>query len=246
MAAVLVTGGTGTLGRHLVPQLRSAGHDVRVLSRTAGPDVVTGDLSSGSGLATALDGIDTVVHAATDPVRPKRVEITGTTNLIEAARAAGGPKLLYVSIVGVDRHPLPYYKVKRSAEQLVEASGLPWTVFRATQFHELLDKGIAMMRGPRFAPLGFQFQVLAASDAAGRIVDLVGSGEAGHAADMGGPEVRELHDLTRTWLRARGKRRPVVRVPLPGRIAGAFRRGVNTCPDHADGTITWEQWLASG
>ena len=85
MAAVLVTGGTGTLGRHLVPALRGAGHHVRVLSRTTGPDVVTGDLTTGAGLSAALDGMDVVVHAATDPVRARRVEVSGTTRLLDAA-----------------------------------------------------------------------------------------------------------------------------------------------------------------
>ena len=246
MAAVLVTGGTGTLGRHLVPRLRTAGHHVRVLSRRPGPDVVTGDLVTGDGLAAAVEGVDAVVHAATDPVRAGRVEVGGTQRMVEAARAAGIGHLLYVSIVGVDRHPLPYYKAKWTTEQLVEGAGIPWTIFRATQFHELLDKTFTAMRGPRLAPRGFRFQLLAADEAAGRIVELVGAGPAGRAADMGGPEVREMHDLARTWLAARGKRRPVLRPPLPGRIAGAFRRGVNLCPDHADGTTTWEQWLAAG
>ena len=246
MAAVLVTGGTGTLGRHLVPQLRQAGHDVRVLSRRPGPDVMTGDLTTGEGLAAAVEGVDVVVHAATDPLRARRVEVAGTERLLEAARTAAVDHLLYVSIVGVDRHRLPYYKAKWRTEQIVEAAGVPWTIFRATQFHELLDKTFSAMRGPRVAPRGFRFQLLAADEAAGRIVALVGAGPGGRVADMGGPEVREMHDLARVWLAARGKRRPVLRPPLPGAIAGAFRSGVNLCPDQADGATTWEQWLAAG
>ena len=243
MAAVLVTGGTGTLGSHLVPQLRAAGHDVRVLSRHAGGGRVTGDLTTGAGLDEAAAGADVIVHAATDPVRAKRVEVGGTQRLLAAARAAEVPHLLYVSIVGVDRHVFPYYKAKWATEQLVEAGGVPWTIFRATQFHELLDKAFSAMRGPRLAPRGFRFQVLAASEAAARIVELVEGGPAGRVADMGGPEVRDADDLARTWLAARGKRRPVIRVPVPGRIGRAFRDGAQLAPDHADGTITWDQWL---
>jgi uncharacterized protein YbjT (DUF2867 family) len=149
-----------------------------------------------------------------------------------------------VSIVGVDRHAFPYYKVKWATEQLVKTGDVPWTIFRATQFHELLDQALSTMRGPRIAPRRFRFQVLAASEAAARIVELVGGGAVGRAADMGGPEVRDADDLARTWLSARGKRRPVLRVPVPGRIGRAFRAGAQLAPDHADGTITWEQWLA--
>lgn len=247
MAVVLVTGGTGTLGLHLVPGLRTAGHHVRVLSRSTGPDVVTGDLATGAGLSAALDGIDVVVHAATNPVRARRVEVSGTTRLLEAVRERDDlTHLLYVSIVGVDRHALPYYQAKWAAEQLVEQSDVPWTIFRATQFHELLDKAFTAMRPALVAPRGLRFQLLAASEAAGRIVELVGAGPAGRAADMGGPEVRAADDLARAWRVARGRRRPVLRPPVPGRIGGAFRRGVNLCPDHADGTTTWEQWLAAG
>ena len=243
MATVVVTGGTGTLGSHLVPQLRAAGHDVRVLSRRPGRGRITGDLTTGAGLAEAVSAVDVVVHAATDPVRAKRVEVGGTERLLAAARTAEVPHLLYVSIVGVDRHAFAYYKAKWTTEQLVEARGVPWTIFRATQFHELLDKAFAAMRGPRIAPRDFRFQVLAASEAAARIVELVAGGPAGRADDMGGPEVRDADDLARTWLAARGKRRPVIRVPVPGRIGRAFRDGAQLAPDHADGTITWEQWL---
>lgn len=247
MAAVLVTGGTGTLGRRLVPALRGAGHHVRVLSRRTGPDVVTGDLTTGAGLAAALEGVEVVVHAATNPVRARRVELSGTARLLDAVRERGGvAHVLYVSIVGVDRHALTYCKAKWATEQLVEQSGLPSTIFRATQFHELLDKAFTGMRPALVAPRGFRCQLLAASEAAGRIVELVGAGPAGRAPDMGGPEVRAADDLARVWRAARGKRRPVLRPPVPGRIAGAFRRGVNLCPDHADGTTTWEQWLAAG
>src|SRR5688500_1745106 len=113
MAVVLVTGGTGTLGRHLVPRLRSAGHAVRVLSRTDRGDVMRGYLITGEGLDAALAGVDTVVHAATNPVRARRVEVEGTRRLLERmTHHAPSAHLVYVSIVGVDRHALPYYKAK--------------------------------------------------------------------------------------------------------------------------------------
>jgi uncharacterized protein YbjT (DUF2867 family) len=230
MAAVLVTGGTGTLGRQLVPGLRGAGHHVRVLSRRAGPDTVVGDLQTGTGLAAALDGIDTVVHAATNPARAKRTDVAGTRNLVEAAKAAGGSHMVYVSIVGVDRHPLPYYKAKWEAEKVVEGSALPWTIFRAVQFHELLDKAFGMMRPVLVAPRHFRFQLLAASEAAARLVELVDAGTTGRAPDMGGPEVRFMDDLARVWRRARHKRRPILRPPVPGRIGRAFRDGVTSRP----------------
>lgn len=69
------------------------------------------------------------------------------------------------------------------------------------------------------------------------------AGPSGRLPDMGGPEVRTLGGLARPWLAARGRRRPVLHLPLPGKTAAAFRRGYSTCPEHKDGTITWEEWL---
>jgi len=145
MALVLVTGGTGQLGREVVPRLVSGGHDVRLLSRQDRPsrpdgvEAVRGDVLTGDGLDRAVTGVDVVVHCATSPFRrTRRTEVDGTRRLTVAARG-GRPHVVYISIVGVDRHPLPYYKAKRSADMAIEAAGLPYTILRATQFHSLLD-----------------------------------------------------------------------------------------------------------
>ena len=144
---ILVTGGSGTLGRGVVARLLAAGHQVRVLSRrprpaggTATAEWVTGDLLCGDGLAGAVTGVEAIVHCAGDPRRP-RVDSNGTRNLLRAARAAGAPHLVDISIVGVDRVPYRYYQAKLQAERLIQASGLPWTILRATQFHQLVLLG---------------------------------------------------------------------------------------------------------
>src|SRR5437588_12805637 len=117
MATVLVTGGTGVLGAYLVPRLVARGHDVRVLSRRPSPRVpqgvtaVHGNVRTGAGLNTAAAGCDAIVHAATSLRRARSTEVDGTRNVVEAANREGA-HVLYVSIVGVDRHRLPYYKAK--------------------------------------------------------------------------------------------------------------------------------------
>lgn len=252
MAMVLVTGGTGCLGRALVPKLIAAGHAVRVLSRSDDADVgaatlVTGDLTSGEGIRAAVDGVDVVVHAASSPFRRTRdTDVDGTARLLDAADDAGVGHLLYTSIVGVDRHPFRYYRAKWAAEQIVESGAVPWTIARATQFHDLLDQGLSRVTRLPVVPVaaGFVFQPIDTAEYADVVVALVGSGPVARAPDTGGPEVRAFRDLVRTWLRARGRRRPTLPLPLVGRSARAMKNGVHTCPDRAVGTVTWEQYLA--
>ena len=149
MATVLVTGATGVLGSYLVPRLVARGHDVRRLSRhVSGAGAVRGDVRTGEGVDAAVAGCDTVIHAATNLRRARSTEVDGTRHVAEAAGKTGA-HLIYVSIVGVDRHRLPYYKAKWAAEQVVESSGPRWTILRATQFHDLLDR----MLGYRVVPL---------------------------------------------------------------------------------------------
>ena len=254
MGLVLVTGATGGLGRELVPRLVSAGYDVRVLSRQDRParpdgvEAVRGDVLTGEGLERAVSGVDAVVHSATSAFRRvRRTEVVGTRSLIAAAARAGGPHFLYMSIVGVDRHPYPYYKAKRAAEMTVEAGGLRYTILRATQFHSLLDGLLTRMaRLPVLpVPRGIRFQPVATGEVADRLVMLVDNGPSRHAPDIGGPEVRDLDDLARSWMQAHDRSRRVVHIPVVGRVARAFKAGVNLCPEHADGTVTWEAWLAA-
>lgn len=131
MTTLLVTGGTGTLGREVTERLRTDGHQVRVLSRRSQPYAV--DLRDGTGLDAAVDGVDAIVHCATTP---RGGDDTAAGHLIEAAGRAGVPHLVHVSIVGVDRVPLGYYRVKRQVE-------LGWTILRTTQFHDLVLRFLA-------------------------------------------------------------------------------------------------------
>jgi uncharacterized protein YbjT (DUF2867 family) len=139
VAVVLVTGGTGRLGTHLVPILRGRGHDVRVLSRRAGAGTHVGDLTSGEGLAEAAAGAELVLHAASDERRLGRPDLEQTRRVVAAAGAAR--HLLYVSIVGIDAIPLAYYKHKLACE--VAAAEV------AQRAAELLD-GEPLARAPDF------------------------------------------------------------------------------------------------
>jgi len=247
MEPILVTGGTGTLGRAVVRRLLAQGRPVRVLSRTAHTPGehgwAVGDLVTGEGVDAALAGVGSVVHCATS--NGKR-DVEATRRLADAAGRAGVSHLLYVSIVGVDRVPLGYYRAKLAAERVAEESGLGWTVLRATQFHDLLLKLLGGLAKSPVLPLpsGFRFQPVDVRDVAERLADLVVAGPSGRVADVGGPEVRRLDDLARAYLRARGIRRPLLPVRIPGATARAYRAGLHLAPDRTVGAITFEQVLA--
>jgi uncharacterized protein YbjT (DUF2867 family) len=242
---ILVTGGTGTLGREVVPRLLAAGQDVRVLSRRARPPAdhawVTGDLSSGQGLDEAVAAATAIVHCATSG----RGDGPATARLLDAAKRAGVPHFVYISIVGIDAIPLFYYKAKLEAERLTEESGVPWTILRATQFHDLVAAMFSAQRRlpVTFVPAGVAFQPIAAGEVAERLVELATGLAAGRVPDIGGPQIRTSADLARAYSRVQGHNRPVVSVRLPGKTFQRLRAGSNLTPEHATGKVTFEEFL---
>jgi uncharacterized protein YbjT (DUF2867 family) len=210
----------------------------RVLSRRPGPGRVVGDLRTGAGLAAALSEVDTVIHCATSL---RRHDVTHARNLADAALAAGCPHVVYVSIVGVDEIPLAYYRTKLAVERLLASSGLPWTVLRATQFHDLV---LRLCTVQRWSPVLFvpaaRFQPVDVRDVAARLADLAAGDPSGRVADLGGPRVRPASELAGAYLR--GRRRAVVPVRLPGKVMRGYVRGANLAP--ATGTITFEEFLS--
>lgn len=255
-APVLLTGGTGTLGSRVLPLLREAGCQVRVLSRRSRPiaddiEVLSGDLATGEGVDAAVQGVATIVHCAGSA----KGDDVKARNLVRAAAQAGAPHVVHISVVGCDRISVVsradramfgYYASKVAAEQAVVESGLPWTMLRATQFHDLiLTIATGMARLPVVpVPTGFRFQPVDAGEVATRLAELSLGEPAGLVPDLAGPTVYAMSDLVRSYLAAAGKRRVVVPVPLRGAAAGALRSGANLAPERAVGRRTWEDFLA--
>ncbi|PNY79455.1 SDR family oxidoreductase [Deinococcus koreensis] len=255
---VLVTGGTGTLGRETVKALAAQGAQVRVLSRRpAPPDAPTwaeqswaepfwaqGDLVTGEGLPAALRGVDTVLHAAHDPQRPAR-DLQGLRMLLATAEAAGVPRLVSVSIVGAADIPgVPYYRAKAQGETLVRGSPLDTSVFRATQFFPLIAGILATLgRLPwLLLPRGAQFQPIDVGEVGVALARHTLSGSSQDGA-LVGPEVLTLRALADTWQRVRGEHRRVVDVPLPLPAVRALAAGRLTSPGAPRGERRWAEWL---
>jgi uncharacterized protein YbjT (DUF2867 family) len=259
---ILVAGGTGHLGRDIVSRLKDAGHQVRVLARTPGQDTavewIQGDLATGRGITEGVTGSDVIVHAATfspaasrgmfrpaDFVRsPSEVDIGGTRQLLGAAGQAGVAHFLYISIVGVQRSRVPYFRLKAAAEDVVRQSGVPYSIVPATQFYWLNDRMLGRMARLRVWPLPTALPTQAADegDFAAYVVECVANGPGGDRQPFGGPQVMSLGELAQQYLSARRLQRRIVAVPVP-RAAVRAAAGL-TCPEGRRGTTTWAEWLS--
>jgi len=212
---------------------------------------VTGDLLKNEGVQPAVDGAGIIVHCAGG----RKGDDEAARNLAEAASRAGARHLVYISVVGADRIPVVsgadrtmfgYFGFKLAAERVIAGSGVPWTTLRATQFHDLsLTVAEQMARLPVIpVPAGVRFQPVDTGEVAARLVELALGAPAGLVPDIAGPQVHTMADLLREYLRARGKRRLLMPVWLPGKAARAVRAGANLAPDRAVGHRTWEDFLA--
>jgi uncharacterized protein YbjT (DUF2867 family) len=246
---IAVVGGTGTLGSLVVAELVRRGTPVRVLSRgasgvPAGIEHRRCDLSSGEGLAEALAGASVVIDSANSMKAPEETLVAGTRRLLKAGAAAGVGHHLAISIVGVDLLSMSYYRAKVAQEEAIEAGPLPWTILRATQFHQLLDGGFAALARFGIRPTGSaRLQPIEPSVVAGRLADAALAAPAGRLPDLGGPRVETLGELGRAWASARGTRRLPLRVPAWGKLGKGLAAGALCVPDAPAPGEDFEEWL---
>ncbi len=250
---VAVVGGTGQLGKPLVAELASRDDEVRVLSRIAPRKLPDGashrrvDLTSGEGLDEALTDVEVVVDASnSSPRNAAPVQVEGTKRLLSAGRGAGVRHHVGISIVGCDRVPIPYYKVKVEHERTVGAGGVPWSLLRASQFHTLIAWAFEQAGRFRVVPTGrARLQPIDPGRVAERLADVAHAEPAGRLPDVAGPRVETLSELATAWRRA-GHRGVPLRLPTIGRIGAPLREGALCDPAAAAGGPTFAEWLARG
>ncbi len=242
---IAIVGGAGTLGRHITAELTGRGHEVRVLSRSSPAFPV--DLVTGAGLKPALDGCSVVVDASNAQRKAQEVLVDGSARLLAAEREAGVGHHVCVSIVGCDRVPVGYYRVKTAQEELVQGGPVPWTIVRATQFHELAASLFAACAKYRLLPAPhLPLQPIAAAEVAAAVATVAEGDPASGRVQVAGPEVSNVAELARTWRSGTGRRASLVRVPLPGRLGRELRAGALTT-NQADfvGSVMFRDWLAT-
>jgi uncharacterized protein YbjT (DUF2867 family) len=244
---VLVTGGSGDLGRRVVRELTGRGHSVVAASRRSGLDLATG-----AGVEQAVAGMDAVVHCASNPVKAKTVDVGGTQLLAAALARRDTPgHLVYISIVGCDQNPYPYYRAKAEAEKVIEAAGVPATVVRATQFHSLAAylARLLSVGGISFTLGDMAVQPVDTDFLAARLTQVATEpAPAGfaRATEVAGPDVLTMAQVARALRAHAGKRPPrVVRIPPMGGVARAFSARTNVPSGEVDtGGRTFADWLA--
>jgi uncharacterized protein YbjT (DUF2867 family) len=234
---VAIVGGTGTVGAEAARELTARGHEVRVLSRHA-PEYPV-DLKDGSGLARALAGVEVVVDASQGG---REVLVEGTRRLVRAELDAGVRHHVGVSIVGIDRVGGPYYKAKLDQEAEIAASGVPWTIVRATQFHTLVARTFAASARVGVVPsVRVPLQPVDPREV-GRVLAETAEAEPSLAiTQFAGPEVVDARELAQAWRESTGSH--ALPVPLP--VPRSLRSGGLTNPGAWRGKVTFGAWLAS-
>ncbi|GAA0993748.1 SDR family oxidoreductase [Subtercola frigoramans] len=243
---IAVAGATGTVGRHVVAVARERGHEVLALSRAAGVD-----LTSGLGLAETLSGSQTVIDVTSISTQSaeesKRFFTLVTSHLLAAEVQAGVAHHIALSIVGSDQAPFGYYAGKAAQERLVNEAAVPWTILRATQFHEFARQIYGQVTiGPFTIIPTMISQPVAAREVAERLIFHAESKPNGLATDLAGPEVLRMAEMVRRYSKAVGGTARVLELPLPGGFGRALRNSTLVASPSADhGRQTFTEWIES-
>lgn len=242
---IVVIGGTGLIGSKLVKNLRERGHDVLAAAPNTGVNTITRE-----GLAEAMDGAEIVVDVANAPVWEDKAVLeffeTSGRNLLAAEAAAGVRHHVALSIVGSERLPdNGYFRAKVAQENLIKASGIPYTILRATQFFEFVG-GIAQAgtAGEEIRVSPALFQPIASDDVAAALADVALASPLNGTVEVAGPEALPLDEVVRRYLRATDDARKVV-PDVHARYFGSVLDDQSLTPggNARIGAIRFEEWL---
>lgn len=241
---IVVIGGSGLIGKKLIPLLRAQGHDAQSASRSTGINAVTGE-----GLAEALRGADVVVDVSNSPSfaddEVMQFFSASTRNLLAAEADAGVKHHVALSVVGADRLPdSGYMRAKVAQENLIKSSSVPYTVLRATQFFEFLG-AIAygstvgdIIRLPT-APM----QPVAADEVAAALAEIATGSPENQMLELAGPESHSIAEFIQQFLTSSGDQRTVIADPNANYFGAKLdSRGLNPDDSPKLGRLTFSEW----
>ena len=246
---VLITGGTGVLGKELRTIFPQYSIPYVIASRTNPSNLdnwLHVDLETGNGLEEATKNKEIIFHLASGTKKfNKNIDIEGTKRLLQKAKVNGVLHFIYISIVGIDSVPLTYYQYKLQAEKEIINSGIPYTILRSTQFHEFIDFILhKLLKLPiALVPKRAKFQPIEAKVVAQKLFTIGQGQPLNKIINIGGKETFELDDIAKNWLSSQSKRRLLLNLPLFGKLNNALKNGGLTCTEKANDSITWGEWL---
>lgn len=244
---IVVIGGTGLIGSKLVKKLRGMGEDVLAASPNTGVNTLTGE-----GLAAALNGADVVVDVSNSPSFENDAVMkffkTATANLLAAEKAAGVGHHVALCIVGTDRlQESGYMRAKLAQENLIKASGVPYTIVRSTQFFEFVGRiaeETSDSKSVHVSPA--YFQPIAADDIVAAVADVAVASPLNGTLEVAGPDRFHMDDLVRRVLEAAGDERQVV-TDGNARYFGALLDELSLTPEAPAvlGSMHFAEWMSS-
>ena len=245
MSKILITGGTGTLGKKLCQQLdaQNISYIVGTRKKSKDPDKVTMDLIKNTGIGEAVIGKEIIFHLATD----MKKDTEATQNLLNALGAQSNVHLIYISIVGINSIPFSYYRQKLSSENAIKRSGISYSIVRATQFHEFAHRIIENLLKYRIGilPKKIVLQTIDSSLVAKKLMNVSQKRPQNKTYELGGAEILNLGQMADEWLNLTGKHRLIINTPIPGKLGKALRFGKLTTSYKYVESSTYRQWLES-
>ena len=242
---IVVIGGTGLIGSKIVAILRQGGHEVVAAAPESGVNTITGE-----GLKEAMAGAQVVIDLANSPSFEDKAVLeffeTSGRNLLAAAATAGVQHHVALSIVGTDRTPdNGYFRAKVAQEKLIEASGIPYTIIRSTQFLEFLGRIAAESADGNLVRLSpGLFQPIAADDVAAIVADVALAVPRNGIVEVAGPERAPFNEIVARYLKAVGDPREVVRDPEARYWGGRVEeRSLVPLGEARLGRIGFDEWL---
>ena len=252
----LITGGTGNLGKVVVMLLHEKELKISVLTshnklqNSENIDFVKGDLTNRESLFDLKSKFDIIIHCASNPLNSDLIDIKGSQNLLDTVVHNKTEHFIYISIVGVDKSSFKYYRNKNRVENMIKESGIPYTIIRGTQFHDLIlqriihsiDKG----KGTKLlVPENLRFQSIDKKDVAKKVYEVIEQGPKNETINIGGPEILTLDKMLDVYLALLNRDEITKSVPPENDFQKIFTSGINLCPENRYGTITWNDYLKS-
>ncbi|GJM35433.1 MAG: nucleotide-diphosphate-sugar epimerase [Saprospiraceae bacterium] len=250
---IFITGATGLLGKAMLEAMDRESFDITIGQRQD-PQIehlsykwTKFDLADTS-LSLNLSGVDTIFHLASSTRKPSyELDVDGTESLLNNAKEYGVKHFIYISIVGIEKVPIKYYKIKKSAEEAIENSGVPYTILRATQFHEFFEMIIkGLQRFPIvILPGKAVLQPIEVNRVAQKLLEISLQQPSNQILEIGGQEKLTLKAAMNLWLKSKGVRKPILDIPmfLLGKIGRALKQGGLTTDECDGGSRRWGEWL---